>query len=308
MVDVVIIGLGCAGYTAAIYCARYKLLTLIVGDKEGGTGMAAAEVGDWPGTQFITGPELMENLKAHALTFDSVTHKLARVERIAKDIDGFTVHLQGGEAVQGRTVILTTGTKHRLLDVPGEKEFAGKGVTYCATCDAFFFKGKDVAVLGGGDSAVEGAAIAAQVARTVYLIHRRKEFRAEPYWVERVLARDNVKTVLESNVIEILGDTNVTGVRLDKPWKGSDTITLDGVFVEIGADPDSALALDAGCALDERRFVKVNAGMGTSVPGIFAAGDLTNASNYFAQFVTAAGEGGVAANSVFHYLSKQRNF
>src|SRR3989344_6514153 len=123
MVDVVIIGLGCAGYTAAIYCARYKLLTLIMGDREGGAGMAAAEVGDWPGTQFITGPELMENFKKHALTFDSVTHRLARVETITKDGDGFTVHLQGGETVQGRTVILTMGTKHRLLGVPGEKEF-----------------------------------------------------------------------------------------------------------------------------------------------------------------------------------------
>lgn len=264
--------------------------------------MAAAEVGDWPGTQFITGPELMENFKAHALTFESVTHKLARVEEITKTADGFSVALQGGETVAGRTIILTTGTKHRLLGVPGEKEFSGKGVTYCATCDAFFFKGKDVAVIGGGDAAVEGAAIAAQVARTVYLIHRRKEFRAEPYWVDRVRARDNVRSVLERQVVEIIGDKKVTGVRLDKPWDGSDTITLDGVFVEIGADPDSGLAKSVGCALDERGFVKVDAGMSTSVPGIFAAGDLTNASNYFAQFVTAAGEGGVAANSVFHYL------
>lgn len=302
MVDVMIIGLGCAGYTAAIYCARYKLSTIIVGDKEGGTGMAAAEVGDWPGTEFITGPELMEKFKKHALSFDSVTHKLARVEKIAKEGDGFTVVLQGGDRLTGRTIILTTGTKHRLLGAPGEKELAGKGVTYCATCDAFFFKGKDVAVIGGGDAAVEGAAIAAQVARTVYLIHRRKEFRAEPYWVDRVRARDNVRSVLGRQVVEILGEKKVTGVRLDQSWEGSDTIALDGVFIEIGADPDSALARDAGCALDERGFVKVDNKMQTSVAGVFAAGDLTNASNYFAQFVTAAGEGGVAANSVFHYL------
>lgn len=303
MTDVIIVGLGAAGYTAAIYCARYKLSTVVVGDKEGGTGMAAAEVGDWPGTEFIKGPELMENFKKHALSFDSVTHTLARVEKIIQAEGGFTLILQGGERVMGRTVILATGTKHRVLGAPGEKELAGKGVTYCATCDAFFFKGKDVAVIGGGDSAVEGAAIAAQVARTVYLIHRRKEFRAEPYWVDRVRARDNVRSVLERQVVEILGDKKVTGVRLDQPWEGSDTIALDGVFIEIGADPDSALAASAGCALDERGFVKVSAGMETSVAGIFAAGDLTNASNYFAQFVTAAGEGSVAANSAFKYLN-----
>src|SRR3989338_3271481 len=223
MYDVLIVGLGCAGYTAAIYCSRYKLSVFIVGSEEGGMGVTAAEVGNWPGDIDVKGPDLMERYKKHALSFDSVKHQIAWVKSVAKKSDHFELTLDGGETVQGKTLIFATGSQKRHLGVPGEDRLSGKGVTYCATCDAFFFKGKDVAVLGGGDSAVEGAAIAAQVARTVYLIHRRKEFRAEPYWVERVLARDNVKTVLEKNVIEILGDTKVTGERLDKPWKGSDT-------------------------------------------------------------------------------------
>lgn len=304
MYDVAIVGLGCAGYTAAIYCARYKLSTLIVGAEEGGMGMAAAEVGDWPGTINITGPDLMENFKKHALSFEGVTHKNARVDRVEQVRSGFRLLLQSGETVEAHSVILALGTKKRHLGVKGEEEFSGKGVTYCATCDAYFYKGKDVAVIGGGDSAVEGAAIAAQVARRVYLIHRRKEFRAEPYWLERVRARDNVTLVFERNVVEILGAEKVTSARLDKPFEGKDILSLDGVFIEVGADPASDLAKAAGCALDAKNYVKVDAAQATTVPGIFAAGDLTTNSNYFAQFTTAAGEGTVAANSAFHYLEK----
>lgn len=302
MYDVAIVGLGCAGYTAAIYCARYKLSTIIVGVEEGGMGMAAAEVGDWPGTVNITGPDLMENFKKHALSFEGVTHRLARIEHLEKNSGGFRLVLQSGETVEARTVILALGTKKRKLGAKGEEEFSGKGVTYCATCDAYFYKGKDVAVIGGGDSAVEGAAIAAQVARKVYLVHRRSGFRAEPYWVDRVRARSNVTFVLERNVVEILGKEKVTGVCLDKSFEGSDILSVDGVFIEVGADPASDLAKAAGCALDRKGYVTVDATQATTVPGIFAAGDLTTNSNEFAQFTTAAGEGTVAANSVFKYL------
>src|SRR3989338_6225298 len=210
--------------------------------------------------------------------------------------------MQNGETVYGRTIILATGSNKRHLGVTGEKEFSGKGVTYCATCDAYFYKGKGVAVIVGGDSAVEGAAIAAQVAREVYLIHRRKEFRAEPYWVNRMKARDNVTFVLERNIVEILGKEKVTGVRIDKPFEGKDILPLDGVFIEVGADPASELVKGVGCALDAKGYVQVDAAQATTVPGLFAAGDITTNSNYFAQFTTAAGEATVAANSAFKYL------
>lgn len=265
-------------------------------------GMAAAEVGDWPGTIHITGPDLMESFKKHALSFEGVTHRIARIDCLEKRKEGFRLVLQSGDAVDARTLILALGTKKRHLGAKGEEEFSGKGVTYCATCDAYFYKGKDVAVIGGGDSAVEGAAIAAQVAKKVYLIHRRKEFRAEPYWVDRMKARDNVVFVLERNIVEVMGNGKVTGVRLDKPFEGSDTIPVDGVFIEVGADPASDLAKGSGCVLDAKGYVKVDAAQATTIPGIFAAGDLTTNSNYFAQFTTAAGEGTVAANSAFKYL------
>ena len=303
MYDVVIIGLGAAGYTAAIYTARYKLSTLIVGEEEGGMGVTAAEVGNWPGEIDIKGPDLMENFKKHALSYENVEHKQKRVEKVDKgDKASFTITYQNGDTDEARSLIFATGSDKRHLGVPGEEEFSGKGVTYCATCDAFFYKGKNVAVIGGGDSAVEGAAIAAQVAAKVYLIHRRKEFRAEPFWVDRVKEKENVEYVLERNVVGILGDEKVTGVKLDKEFNGSDTIKVDGVFIEIGSIPATALAQKLGCKIDERKHLKAGQDMATTVPGVFAAGDVTNGSNYFAQFATAAGEGSVAANSVFNYL------
>lgn len=303
MHDVIIIGLGCAGYTAAVYTARYKLTTLIVGAEEGGMGMTAAEVGNWPGDIEIRGPDLMERFKNHALSFtDLVTHKVARIDKVEQIESGFRLTFQSGETAEGRTIIFATGSNKRHLGIPGEAEFSGKGVTYCATCDAFFYRGKTVAVLGGGDSAVEGAAIAAQVAAQVYLVHRRNEFRAEPYWIDKVKEKDNITLVLERNALEVLGDQKVTGLKLDKPFEGSDTLAVDGVFIEIGSLPAVELPLQLGCALDDRGHLKVDDGMATSVRGVFGAGDVTSASNHFAQFATAAGEGSVAANSVFAYL------
>jgi len=303
MKDVLIVGLGCAGYTAAVYAARYKLSVLLVGAEEGGMGMTAAEVGNWPGEIEIRGPDLMEKFKNHALSFAPlVEQKIGRIEKVERVGDGFRATLQGGETIEAKTIIFATGSNKKHLGVPGEDTFAGKGVTYCATCDAFFYRNKVVAVLGGGDSAVEGAAIAAQVAAKVYLVHRRDSFRAEPYWVEKVKEKTNIEFVLERNVTEILGELKVTGIKLDKPYNGQDVLAVDGVFIEIGSTPAVDLPLQLGCALDAKGHLQVDEGMRTNVPGVFGAGDVTSGSNYFAQFTTAAGEGTVAVSSVFHYL------
>ncbi|MDD5751421.1 MAG: FAD-dependent oxidoreductase [Candidatus Peribacteraceae bacterium] len=302
MFDVAIIGLGAAGYTAAIYSARYKLSTLLVGAEEGGLGVTAAEVGNWPGDIEVKGPELMERMKKHAASFAEVTMKSVRVTTVEKTAAGFRLTYEGGATDEAKTVIFATGSNKRHLGVPGEDAFAGKGVSYCATCDGFFFKGKTVAVIGGGDAAVEGAAIVAQVAKKLYLVHRRSEFRAEPYWLNKVKEKGNVTLVLERQVKEIRGDQKVTSLLLDQPFEGSPELKLDGVFVEIGATPAVELPQMLGCALDERGFLKVGADQQTSVAGAFAAGDVSGASNHFAQFVTSAGEGAVAVSGVFGFL------
>lgn len=303
MYDVLIVGLGCAGYTAAVYSARYKLKTFLVGAEAGGMGNTAAEVGNWPGDIEIRGPDLMEKFKKHAESFtDLVTLKISYVKAVTKIDGGFELTLEGDEKVQGKTVIFATGSKKRHLGVPGEEEFSGKGVTYCATCDAFFYKNKTVAVLGGGDSAVEGAAIAAQVAAKVYLIHRRDSFRAEPYWVDKVKEKTNVEFVLERNVLEVLGDKKVTGVKLDQPWNGQETLAVDGVFIEIGSTPEVSLPASLGCEVDEKGFLKVDGAQRTNIQGVYGAGDVTSGSNYFAQFATSVGEASVASNSAFNFL------
>ena len=302
MKDVAIIGLGCSAYTAAIYTARYKLETIVVGEEEGGMGMTAAEVGNWPGEIEIKGPDLMEKFKSHALSFDAVEHKVGRVEKVEVIDGGFRLTMQNGDTAEAKTVIFATGSNKRHLGIPGENEFSGKGVSYCATCDAFFYRGKTVAVLGGGDSAVEGAAIAAQAAEKVYLVHRRDEFRAEPFWVEKVNEKDNIEFVLSRQAVEVLGDERVTGLKLNEPHNGSETLAVDGVFIEIGTVPAIALPEQLGCEIDEKGHLKVGADMSASVPGVFGAGDVSSGSNHFAQFATAAGEGCIAANSVFAYL------
>lgn len=304
--DTLIIGTGCAGYTAAVYAARYKLNVYLIGAEAGGMGNTAAEVGNWPGDQEVKGPELMTRMREHAESFDTVTSKAGHVHAIVKTEHGFKATLDEGKTVEANTVIFATGSNKRKLGAPGEKEFAGKGVTYCATCDAFFFRNKTVAVLGGGDAAVEGAAIVAQVAKKVYLVHRRNEFRAEPYWVDKVKEKDNVEFVLERNVTKIFGENTVTGITLDTPYEGSNDIAVDGVFIEIGAIPATELAQTLGCEVDEANFLKVQKNQASvSVPGVFGAGDVTDASNRFAQFTTAAGEASVAANAVFAYLQEK---
>ena len=315
MEDVIIIGLGCAGYTAAIYSARYKLKTFLVGAEAGGMGNTAAEVGNWPGEIEIRGPDLMDKFKAHATSFKEVTMKISYVKDVMNIDGGFRVLMEGGESVDGKTIIFATGSNKRHLGVPGETELSGKGVTYCATCDAFFYRNKTVAVIGGGDSAVEGAAIAAQVAAKVYLVHRKNTFRAEPFWVEKVKEKKNVEFVLERNVAQILGDQpspataglrpaskKVSGITLDQPWNGLGTLPVDGVFIEIGSTPAIDLPKKLGCEIDPQGFLKVDEAQRASVPGIFGAGDLTSGSNHFAQFTTAAGEATVAANSAFNFL------
>ncbi len=302
MFDTAIIGVGAAGYTAAIYTARYQLSTLIIGAEEGGMGQTAAEVGNWPGIIEIRGPDLMENFKKHATSFEQVKHMIGRVNEIQQIEGGFKLLLADGSFQEAKTVILATGSNKRHLGIKGEAEFSGKGVTYCATCDAFFYRNKTVAVIGGGDSAVEGAAIAAQVAKTVYLIHRRNSFRAEPYWVQKVKEKTNIVMVLENTITEVLGEQKVTGVKLEKPFNGSDTLALDGVFIEVGSIPNVGLATKIGCKLDDKGFMQVDAAMRSTVKGILGAGDVTSGSNHFAQFTTAAGEGAIAANSVFNYL------
>jgi len=196
--------------------------------------------------------------------------------------------------------LISTGTKHRNLDVPGEKEFTGKGVSYCAVCDGAFFGGKEVAVIGGSDSAAKEALFLSEHASKVYIIYRKEKIRAEPINTERVEKNKKIQIINNTNVLEIKGEGMVTGVTLDRAYKGSKEFKLGGVFIEVGKLPRSALAKSLGVKLAKNGEIIVDKDMNTNIPGVYAAGDVI--SGGFKQAITAAAQGVTATNSAFDYV------
>lgn len=298
--DLVIIGAGPAGLTAAIYAARRDLATLVV-EKAlvGGQMQLTTEIGNWPGVQLTSGADLATAMEEHVRSL-GVDILFADVTDIAAT-DGEIQVVVADKRITCRAVILAMGGAHRKLGVKGEGRLAGKGVSYCATCDAPFFRDKTVAVVGGGNTAIEDALYLAEICKKVYLIHRRDTFRAEARRVAE-LQRRGVEPVINSVVEEIKGKGLVSVVRVKDVNTGKKRdIPVDGVFVSIGNEPASELARKAGVELDERGYVKVDEEMATSVAGIYAAGDLTGG---ILQIATAVGDGCRAALAAYDYVKK----
>lgn len=301
--DVLIVGGGPAGMAAAIYAQRYGLKSIVLYEKLGGHTADAHNVENYPGIFSISGMELSKKFKEHAEKFGAEICQ-EKVERIEKATRGF--HAVGYNcAYSAKTILIATGTETKRLEIKGEKEFSGRGVSFCATCDGPFFKGKTVAVVGGGDSALSAAIYMADIAKKVYLIHRRDEFRAEAILVAQAKKTKNIELILESEIAEIKGEKAVksAAVKNIKTGKASE-IALDGVFIEIGAAPASVMVKDLGVKFDNYGFIIVDPAQATSVQGIYAAGDITTGSNKFMQIVTAAAEGAVAASSIYRYIKQ----
>lgn len=318
MYDSIIIGSGVAGLTSSIYLSRYKLSHLIFGELPGGQGLTAHIVENYPGFTSIPGSELMQKFVDHAKSY-GVTIKQKKIVGIdppssanwrtpvgAGRADGFKVKTDSGEEFETKTLILAMGATHRALNVPGEEKFLGKGVSYCATCDAPLYKGKIVAVVGGGDSAITGALHLAEFCPKVYVIHRRGEFRGEPAWVERLNKKENIEKILNNTIAEIVGSTTVEKVILNEPYNGQRELTVQGIFIEIGQLPAATLVTPLGVKLTEQGYIEVKPDMSTNVEGIFAAGDIAflPGSIPLRQFITSASDGARAAASVFRYLNK----
>lgn len=293
--DLIIVGAGPAALAAAIYSARYKIDFVTVGGVPGGNMALSFDIDNYPGYPHTTGSELTKNMIhqleviGHEIIFDNI-------KQATKKKDRFELLGASGTEYFSHNVLLALGSEKNKLGVPGETELTGKGVSYCATCDGFFFRDKTVAVIGGGDAAVEAAVYLSDVAKKVYIVHRRNEFRAEPDWQERLQKAPNIEAVLEANVIEIVGKEKVDKIIIDRDKR---EIQLDGVFIEIGETPSSILFDQLGLRRDQSGYVVVDEGMRTSVPGVWAAGDSTTGSNKFRQIVTAASEGSIAANTIY---------
>jgi thioredoxin reductase (NADPH) len=300
--NVIVVGSGPAGYTAAIYTGRANLAPLVIeGVVSGGALMTTTEVENFPGFRDgVMGPELMENLRAQAERFGA---EFISDDATAVDLSGDVKTVTVGDVTyRARTVILATGSAWRPLGIPGEQEFLGRGVSSCATCDGFFFKGRDIAVVGGGDSAMEEATFLTRFADSVTIVHRRDEFRASKIMVERALANPKISVRWNSKVEEVLGtDGKVSGLRLSDTVTGEEsTLAVTGVFIAIGHLPRSELFRDQVKA-DANGYVVVDhPSSRTDVPGVFAAGDLVD--HTYQQAITAAGTGCVAALDAERYL------
>ena len=303
--DVVIIGAGPAGLSAALYSQRFLLKTLVVSKDVGGQLNLTDYIDDYPGMGKVRASELVAKFRRHAEGFGA---KLFYPEQVIKfeRLDSGKYRVLGRRKldVTAKAVIMAVGSTRRKLGVPGEKELSGRGVSYCSVCDAPFFKGKDsVVVVGGGDAAFEGAILLSGYVRKVYLVHRRDRFRAKPFFVEVAKSKPNIEFVLNSVVTEIMGDKKVNSVRVKNKVTGEEKIIpVDGVFIEIGFEPPKEWFHSLGLETDENGYIKVDEWMRTSLEGVFAAGDCTSLWKGFRQVITAAAMGAVAAYSAYNYI------
>ncbi|MEI6499209.1 MAG: FAD-dependent oxidoreductase [bacterium] len=294
MYDVIIIGGGPAGMTAGIYAARRAIKTLILTKDIGGQISTTNEVENYPGIDHIGGLELGMSMYNQAKKFGAEI-KFEGVDTLTIDENNEFIVKTPSQEYLAQTVILCSGKKPGELNIPGEKKLRGKGVTYCATCDAPFFKDKVVTVVGGGNSALDAALLMSKYASKVYLIHRRNEFRGEKVLIEKVQNEPKIETILEAEIVEIFGENKVESIKL----LDNRSINCDGVIIEIGYIVDRTLVENL-LELDSKNHIIVTPNQETSVPGIFAAGDIT--PTIYKQVVIAAGEGAKAALSSFDFI------
>ena len=305
--DLIVIGSGPAGYTAAIYAARAQLTPIVFeGTSFGGALMTTTEVENYPGFRDgIQGPELMDQMREQALRFGAELH-MQDVESVELSGPIKSVTTAEGQTYRARAVILAMGAAARYLRVSGEQDLLGKGVSSCATCDGFFFRDQDIAVIGGGDSAMEEATFLTRFARSVTLVHRREEFRASRIMLERARGNDKIRFLTNKTVEAVDGDTSVTGLRLRDTRTGEEgRLAVTGVFVAIGHDPRSELVRGA-VEVDADGYVQVRQPTtATSLAGVFAAGDLVDRT--YRQAVTAAGTGCAAAIDAERWLAESED-
>lgn len=302
----IVLGSGPAGYTAALYAARANLKpALITGIEVGGQLTTTTEVENWPGGHAeLQGPELMQQMAEHVERFDaSIINDQIHTTQLSQE--GGPLTLVGDASTYTcDALIIATGASAQYLGLPSEEEFKGRGVSACATCDGFFYRGQDVAVIGGGNTAVEEALYLSNIAKTVYLVHRRDALRAEKILQDRLLAKDNIKPLWNHQLAEVLGDTmGVTGVRIRENDGPEQDVDLAGVFIAIGHTPNTEIF--ANQVSMEGGYIQINSGIAgnataTSVPGVFAAGDV--ADHIYRQAITSAGFGCMAALDAERYL------
>ena len=305
-VDVLIAGQGAGAYSAALYSARYQMSALLVAEQFGGETAIGGEIENYPGYPSIDGYDLMLKMKEQVDGL-GVPLKSSNLASVVRSGDGFLSTLDDGTQIDSLSIVLAIGRERRKLNLPNEESLVGRGVSYCSTCDAPLYRKRKVVVVGGGSAAVEGAILLGKYATEVWLVYRKGAFtRPEPILVKQLNQTENVHQVMEMEIAELIADdTGLTGVRLNKPFEGTDHIDIDGIFIEIGADPRVEIAQSLGVELNpETNEIHVDRSMKTNVPGFYAAGDITDGSGALKQTVTAAAQGAIAALAAYEHASK----
>lgn len=293
MYELIILGGGPAGLSAAIYAARYKINFAIIAPMWGGFMNDAHLVENWPGEKSITGQELANKFIDHVKSL-GCTMITANVKSIENKHGYFEIVAQTKQ-YQAKKVILALGSQRNKLGAKGENEFIGRGVSYCATCDGFFFKNKTVVVAGSGDAACTGATFLADLAKKIFLVYRSPQLKAEPIWIDKVKKAKNIELLPDSKIKEIAGTQTVERVILDNDRE----ILADGVFIEVGSTPTTYIVDRLGLKTDDKGYLKVDDKQKTSLEGIYAAGDITTNSSKFKQIIVAASEGAVAVYNAY---------
>ena len=300
--DIVIAGQGAAAFAAALYAARYQTKSIVIGETFGGETAIGGSIENYPGYIDVDGFDLMMHFREQAEKYE-VPIIDDRVAAITGVEGCFEVETQYGGAYQTQTVILGVGRERRKLGLEHEDEWTGRGVSFCSVCDAPLHRNNTVAVVGGGNAAVEGAILLAKYATQVYLVYRGDGFfRPERIIVDELNRTENITQLLETNVTELKGIDGLDSIAIDRSFNGSNELQVDGIFMEIGADPRTELPKQLGLNLNDQDEVIVDKHMRTNVPGIFAAGDLTDASGDLKQTITAAAQGAVAASTAYKYI------
>jgi len=302
MYDLIIIGTGPAGYTASIYASRYRINNLIIGTIPGGQIGEAHKICNFPGYSEISGIELANKMRNQVKELRA-KELLDTVTKLEKSKLGFKVTTQYSGDFLSKTILLAPGTRRRKLGLEEEDKFVGKGVSYCATCDGSFYKNKTVAVVGGSSAATTAALLLSDIANEVYLIYRKGQLRGDLIWIEQVKKRKNIKVVYNTNIIGLEGKEGLSGIKLDKQYQGKDILPLQGLFVEVGSVPDLKFIKDIDISTDENGYIEVSSKQETNVSGVYAAGDITTASDNFRQAITACSEGAIAAKNIYEILS-----
>ncbi len=301
--DTIIVGGGVTAFAAAMYSGRFTMKTLVIGESLGGTIILTDVVENYPGFKKLTGLELAENVRLHAMEYgiDVENDRVTGAQRKGKL---FEVETREGKKFQGKTVIIATGTEWKKLNVLGEDQYMNLGVHYCALCDGAFYKNKVIGVVGGGDSAIKEALLLATYGSRVYIFARGEKIRPEPVNEVRVKKNEKITVFTKVNVKEVKGnEKKMTGVLLDKEINGSREFPLDALFVEIGHNPLSELAVQLGVKLNEKKEIPINRLAETNVAGVFAAGDVVDTK--FKQAITGVAEGVTAAYSAYQYLQNE---